>query len=571
MTKTNIKTYSFSDVATQTLGADIQEMNWPVVYQIYDEANVYVGETTNLKNRMTQHRQNVHKKYLSKFSVLFNDSFNKSAALDLEAHLIKWFSGDGKYKVLNKNDGLVDHDYFDRQKYRDKFTEIWNDLRSIDLAINTVKNIENSGLFKFSPYKQLNGDQIEKVYNIMLDLEESFKEDGRVVSVVGGSEGTGKTIVIMYLIKLIRDVQDYGSNEDEDKESDNSFSLFFEQPFKSRFKNKKIALVVPNPSLKGSIAKVLKAVDNLSSGVELLSPIEFGLNGKTYDVTFIDEAHLLKATNQEVHKANRAKVDSINSTLFGDNKEHSELEWLAAKSRNVVMVYGDQRIRPNNITYDDILRLNPRIHNLKAQLRSQGGELYINYLRDIFSIKPPTIKEDFANFEFKIYDDFKAILAAIKEKDKEVGLSRMVAGFAWDWKSKKDKQAVDIEIDGIGLRWNSKLVDYLGSKESIDEVGSIYTLQGYDLNYCGVIIGNDLQYDEHNHKLVFSRKDYYDRGAKKRNKNQIENNVKLTEEELLAQVIRTYRILMNRSIKGTFVYVCDPGLRNYLYKYLNKA
>ncbi|SOE04418.1 Uncharacterized conserved protein [Rathayibacter rathayi NCPPB 2980 = VKM Ac-1601] len=60
-----------------------------------------------------------------------------------------------------------------------------------------------------------------------------------------------------------------------------------------------------------------------------------------------------------------------------------------------------------------------------------------------------------------------------------------MAGYAWKWISKKDKDAFDIRIDGVALRWNSTQRDWINSPGAIDEVGSIHTVQGYDLTYAG--------------------------------------------------------------------------------------
>ncbi len=569
MSDSNIKTYDFSSLGIDTLGLEDKETNWPVVYQIYNNSSIYVGETTNLKTRMLQHNKNTEKAELNKFSVIFNKTYNKSVALDLESQLIQWFSGDGAFTMLNKNDGIADREYFNRQEYRKQFAESWDLLVNIGIAHKTVQEIENSGLFKFSPYKRLKDSQLDAVDNVLTDLDEAFLYDKNSISIIGGKEGTGKTIVIMYLVKLIRDLQDHDSDTDEEEIADRAFELFFREPFNSRFKNKSLALVIPSQSLKGSITKIFKGIANMQNSVDVLSPIEFGSNGKFYDITFVDEAHLLKASNQEVHKANRARVDAINSTLFQDSAAHTELDWIIKKSKNVVMVYGDQRVRPNNITMQDISRYQVREHILQSQMRSRGGELYIDYLRNMMNNTPPETKQQFENFEFKLYEDFATFVAAIKNKNSEVGLSRLVAGFAWDWKSKKDKNYNDIEIDGIGIKWNSTLSDWIGSPNSINEVGSIYTIQGYDLNYCGVIIGNDIGYNPVTRKIVLNRKNYFDRGAKKRNKQQLESNTKLTDDELLDQVLRTYRILMNRSIQGTYVYVCDINLRQYLSQFID--
>ena len=72
----------------------------------------------------------------------------------------------------------------------------------------------------------------------------------------------------------------------------------------------------------------------------------------------------------------------------------------------------------------------------------------------------------------------------------------MAAGYTWDWISKKDSSAYDIEIEGIRKRWNNASGgNWVNSPNAVHEVGSIHTVQGYDLNYGFIIIGNDLKYD----------------------------------------------------------------------------
>jgi DUF2075 family protein len=146
----------------------------------------------------------------------------------------------------------------------------------------------------------------------------------------------------------------------------------------------------------------------------------------------------------------------------------------------------------------------------------------------------------------------------------------MVAGYAWDWKSRNDETGLvkDIEIDGLSLVWNRARKDWVSSEGSPDEVGSIHTVQGYDLNYCGVIIGEDLQFDPIEQKIVFSRENYKDTKGK-------ENNVKLgyfpSDEDLLKYVAQIYRVLLTRGIRGTYIYVVNPELRMHLAKYIKSA
>lgn len=569
-----IKNYSFDQSTINNLArADHLEENWPVVYQIYNNQQIYIGETTNLKNRMNQHLANAEKSSLKHGSlkVVFDETFNKSAALDLESYLIQYFSGDGKFRVLNRNDGMCDRDYYGRENYRKTFEEIWNRLRELKIADKTISEINNSELFKFSPYKNLNFEQLNVVTEIVQNIDEAITGNTKSLSVIDGDAGTGKTIVIMYLAKLLADLQSF-DNKNDDIDDESNFNIFFElENINQKFKNKSIALVIPQPSLCGRIRKIFDKIDLGDANIKIFSPIQFGKSNDDFDITLVDEAHLLKVG---VTGTLGKQVHEIDQKIFGNTDIHSELEWIMAKSKNVVMVFSDQqRIRPANISKSDILKYsdeyNMRKYWLKTQMRSLGGKKYIDYIHDILSNDlRPTQKEIFKGFEAKIFTNIQDFVAAMQKRESEYGLSRMVAGFAWKWSSKEDKREYDIRIDGMEFRWNSTQNNWIGSKNAPEEVGSIYTVQGDDLNYVGIIIGNDLLY--RNGKLIFNRDACADSGAMKRSQRQVANNEQISEDDMLEQILRTYRILMNRAVKGVYIYACDEELSKYLANYFDK-
>ena len=99
---------------------------------------------------------------------------------------------------------------------------------------------------------------------------------------------------------------------------------------------------------------------------------------------------------------------------------------------------------------------------------------------------------------------------------------------------------------------------------SIDEVGSIHTIQGYDLNYAGVIIGPDLSFDEERQKIVLNRDNYFDVKGRENNK---KLGLEFTDEDIRQYVLNIYRVLMTRGIQGTFVYVVDDALRRHFENY----
>ena len=169
-----------------------------------------------------------------------------------------------------------------------------------------------------------------------------------------------------------------------------------------------------------------------------------------------------------------------------------------------------------------------------------------------------------------MFDNVSEMIETIKEKDKEYGLCRNIAGYAWPWNSKGKKKPLysgknvpeegvyDLNIDGNKYIWNSQACDWINSKNSANEIGSIHTTQGFDLNYTGLIIGDELKYDCKNNQFIVDRKHYYDSKGKDAT----------TDEELLKYILNIYCTMMTRGMLGTYIYVCDEGLRNYLKKYI---
>jgi DUF2075 family protein len=173
----------------------------------------------------------------------------------------------------------------------------------------------------------------------------------------------------------------------------------------------------------------------------------------------------------------------------------------------------------------------------------------------------PLPRQDFNGYDLRFYDDASKMRKDILELDAQHGLARLLAGFAWPWASKRNGSAIDIELDGMQLQWNQTATDWINSPSSVNEVGSIHTIQGYDLNYAGVIIGNDIGYEPLSKKIVFNRENYHD---VKGRENNAARGIFYTDDDVLHWVLNIYRVLLTRGIKGTFVYVCDPELRKLL-------
>lgn len=540
--------------------------NWPVVYTINNSQEIYVGETTNLAIRMKQHLESGKREHLKQVRVVLNKSFNKSACLDLEAHLIRYFFADEKFKVLNGNSGIVDSDYFKRNEYRESFEGIFEQLVEDGTLSRSIPELINSDLFKYSPFKSLNAGQAIAVQDILEKLVEAVTRGVSAPFTVQGSPGTGKTIVAIYILKLIADIQ-RGDNA-EVSDSDPLFADLFQgenREVLSRLNN--FALVIPQQSLRASIKKVFRKTPGLNAK-NVISPYQLASSPIKYDLVVVDEAHRLqRRANQSSPALNKMFRDS-NVRLYGsDDVTKTQLDWVYTQSKHqILLVDPDQAVKPADLsrtTLDELISASRQAHNhfyLENQMRVQGGNRYIEYVRELMTGEAKQAPF-FGEYDFRHFTSFSVMREEILKLNEEHGLARVLAGYAWPWLSKGNKPIPDIQIENLKLFWNRTPTDWINSKDSHLEVGSIHTVQGYDLNYAGVIIGSDISYDPVTRKMVFNRENYFDLKGKENNPTL---GLNFTDDDVLEYVMNIYRVLLTRGIKGTFVYAVNSDLRTYL-------
>lgn len=552
--------------------------SWPVVYALHDDSQIYVGETLSAAQRLNQHLESPAKSALTCARVFRHDEFNKSAALDLESQLIRLLAGDGHFQVLNRNQGILDADYFDRKRYHRDFDEVFRQLYCAGFLTRPVEEIHNSDLYKLSPFKSLTEEQVAAVEAILellvrrITVEQNLAVEPLVVE---GEPGTGKTVVAVYLAKLLRDL---GSVTDEELRRDIDRQARFADHFtaanRQHFHDARIGFVVPQQALRTSLKRVFSRTPDLD-GDMILTPFDVGESERRYDVLIVDEAHRLNRRSNQPSANQNIRFAEITRRLFGeDDLQRTQLDWIRAQSdHQILLVDKEQTVRPGDLAPGSVERLINEAktsgghHRLISQLRLNAGEGYIPAVRMMLSGEDP-VSLDLGDYQLAMFDDAGAMQDRIRSLDSEYGLARMAAGYAWPWRSKpkaKGRAEFDFELDGRRFRWNSTDKDWVNSAAALDEVGSIHTLQGYDLNYAGVIIGPDLRFDEMTGRTTFDRRHYADPKGK-------ENNPKLgltfSDEDIRNYIINIYTVLMSRGIRGTFVYVCDPVLRSHLRRFI---
>lgn len=503
--------------------------NWPMLYILENGKQAYIGESTHVRTRMTQHATTEEKRIFKKVHFIYSRMFNQSVTFDYESKLIQYIVADELFQVTNKNSGMADKQYYQKKEYDKKFETLWKKLQKQKLVKHSLEEIENSDLFKYSPYKELNDNQRKAVEEILIKIKEGSVN--RVV--VNGIPGSGKTIVAVYLMKYLADSEAYIG--------------------------KKIGFVVPQTSLRKTMKQIFRSVYGLSPS-QILSPSDVAKN--KYDILLVDEAHRLHQYRNISYMGSFKQ----NCERLGFTTDADELDWILKQSKCAVLFYDSmQVVGPSGINFErfnkkmgESLRERSIVYfTLMTQMRVQGGNDYIDFVKNILSGKC-SHKYVSDKYSFRLYSDFSKFEKDMYEKESEIGLSRMLAGYAWPWISKKNPDLKDIEIQGIKKKWNHCTEGWVHTKEAINEVGCIHSIQGYDLNYAYVILGKDIGYNKTTGKIIVRPECYFDQNGKKT----------AEYEELLEYITNIYYVLMTRGIRGTYLYVCDEDLREYLEHYI---
>lgn len=245
-------------------------LTWPIVYFLKDRKlkEAYVGETTDMISRLKTHLKHPRKQKLSSVSLVKSELFNKSATLDIESNLIRYIAADGEFDLQNANLGISNHQYYQQKEvYWHLFRDVWDELRAMGIARHSLEYIDNSDLFKYSPYKSLSREQLQGLRTILnCLLDERAK-----VSLIHGGAGTGKSILAIFLFKLLKtDLSDF-NRADFDGDDEELFALV--QRVRDRYGSLEMALVIPMASFRKTISKVFKNIQGLSAQM-VIGPAE---------------------------------------------------------------------------------------------------------------------------------------------------------------------------------------------------------------------------------------------------------------------------------------------------------
>jgi uncharacterized protein len=453
-----------------------------------------------------------------------------------------------------KQDGIIDNpfyqDYIDKapiflkddaQKLRDfiksfvKFGDKKDILYKIDNGkIKPSKSLADSivkMLKKNDEFVMIDDQKI--VYENILAITRKNTNKKHVIIVQGGP-GTGKSVVAVNLLATTRD----GLNV--------------------RYISKNSA---PRDVFASKLTGTMKKthISNMFSGSGSFTDID--KHKDLFDLLIVDEAHRLNAK----------------SGMFSNKGENQVKEIIEASKTSVFFIDEDQRVTFKDIGSKQEI-INWAIKNdadileleLSSQFRCNGSDGYLAWLDNVLEIKETANLEFDVDYDFKVLDTPEQVRDMIFEKNKINNKARLVAGYCWDWKSKKDKTVSDIVIGDFGIRWNLAADGSLWiiAPESVTEVGCIHTCQGLEVDYVGVIVGDDFVI--RNGKVVTqpNKRAKTDKSLHGYKKLRVYDE-KMADTKADLIIKNTYRTLMTRGMKGCYVYFTDKETREW-FKGKNK-
>ncbi len=283
----------------------------------------------------------------------------------------------------------------------------------------------------------------------------------------------------------------------------------------------------------------------------------------TYDCLIVDEAHRL---NEK-------------SGMYNNFGENQIKEIIKSSKLSIFFIDEDQKVTLKDIGDKTEIRrwakkLNTTVTelSLESQFRCNGSNGYLAWLENTLQIRE-TANEilDTKDYDFRILDNPKDLHDLIIRKNNEKNKARMVAGYCWNWISKKNPHLPDISIGDYKATWNldSDGQAWIIKPDSVSEVGCIHTSQGLEVDYIGVIVGPDLIVRDRTIITQPDERASTDRSVHGR-KSLAKKDPFDTAKRLNAIIKNTYRTLMTRGQKGCYVYFVDEETRRFFESSIEK-
>ena len=541
--------------------------NFPTVYihnwQDSGDFEVYVGESNDIFKRTRQHydaavdKSKWQRKLMEKDARLFiigHEHFNKSLTMDIENRLMHYMMSAERVKHVHNLRDNPQTSYYPVEELDEIFGRIWRGLRKENKELfPTESAIKDSAIYKASPLHKLTKEQKDARERILQKVSKALENgETRQLIFIDGEAGTGKTVLNSSTFYEL-----YCQAEEEEKTLKCYLLVNHDE---------QITVYEQIAEKLGLTAKYGKVVSKPTTFINNHS------ENDPVDVVFVDEAHLLLTQGkQSYHGENQLKDiiarARVTVVMFDENQILTTEQFWEAQ---ILEHYRNQaKAAENHIVLD-------------KHLRMQADPVTMDWI-DSFTKKGQLkeIPHTVDGYQIRVFDDPEMLDLEIqkKAKEKDSALSRVLATYDWEYSQKRKpddrlRAYWEVVIGKWHKPWNRELAAELSRKEkrkisglawaeqpqTINEVGSTFTIQGFDLNYAGVILGPSVKY--RNGKVIFAPSESHNNKAI-RNRT-LSDGTKQKFGEMLIQ--HEVRVLMTRGVNGMYIYACDPELRAALLK-----
>ena len=282
-----------------------------------------------------------------------------------------------------------------------------------------------------------------------------------------------------------------------------------------------------------------------------------------FDALVLDEAHRIRDTSKD------------RFTKAADWSGLPQIDELIHIARVTVFFIDDRQIvRPGEVGSSDLIRAAAKRagtklleYELESQFRCSGSDGFINWVDNTLDIRRTAnvLWKLTDPYDFQIVPTIEELEAKIRSKATEGASSRLVAGFCWPWSDPNADGTLppDVKVGEWEMPWNARPDGKRLAKDvppsnfwasapgGLNQVGCVYTAQGFEFDYVGIIFGLDLRYDWDTNQWISDKKQSHD------------TVVKRSGEQFLELVKNTYRVLFTRGIKGCYVHFMDEGTRRF--------
>ena len=458
---------------------------------------VYVGESNDIFKRTHQHfdaasdKSRWQSKLIEKNASLFiigHEHFNKSLTLDIENRLMHYMMSVERVKHVHNLRDNPQTSYYPMEELDEIFSKIWRGLRKINKELfPTESSIKDSAIYKASPLHKLTKEQ-KKARELIIQKVAKALENGETKQLIfiDGEAGTGKTVLNSSTFYEL-----YCQAEENHKELNRHLLVNHDE---------QITVYEQIAGKLGLTEKYGKVVSKPTTFINNHSEED------PVDVAFIDEAHLLLTQGKQSYRGENQLKDIIDRArvtvvMFDENQILTTEQFWEAQ---ILEQYRNQAKMSHNYII------------LDKQLRMQVDAETMDWI-DSFTKKRELkkIPKTFEGYSIKVFDKPELFDLEIQKRAKESdsALSRIIATYDWEYSSShKPEDRImkywEVLIGKWHKPWNRELEAELSRKEkrsikglawaeqpqTINEVGSTFTIQGFDLNYAGVILGPSVKY-----------------------------------------------------------------------------